>query len=53
MKHDQIKRTVPMSKGHHWTLAQQALLRLKEIPEIVIGFFGDPHFAYIKEQSQG
>jgi hypothetical protein len=41
-----------MSKGHLWTLAQQALLRLQEITEIVRGFFGDPHLAYIKEQSQ-
>jgi hypothetical protein len=41
-----------MSKGHLWTLAQEALLRPQKIPEIVKGFFGDPHLAYIKEQSQ-
>jgi transposase len=52
VKHDQIKRAVPMSKGHLWTLAQQALLRLQKIPEIVKGFFGDPHLAYITPQSQ-
>jgi transposase len=52
VKHDQIKRAVPMNKGHLWTLAQQALLRLQKIPEIVKGFFGDPHLAYITPQSQ-
>jgi transposase len=52
VKHDRIKKAVPLSKGHLWTLAQEALLRLQKIPEIVRGFFGDPHLAYIKAQSQ-
>ncbi|MGH3909018.1 MAG: transposase [Pseudonocardiaceae bacterium] len=53
VKHDQIKRAVPMSKSHLWTLAQEALLRLQKIPEIVGSFFfGDPHLAYITAQSQ-
>ena len=50
MKHDRIKRTVPMSKGHLWTLAREALLRLQKMPETVMGFFGDPHLAYIRAQ---
>jgi hypothetical protein len=31
-KHEQIKQAVPMSKGHLWTLAQQALRRPQENP---------------------
>lgn len=52
VKHDQIKRTVPMSKGHLWTLAQDALLRLTNMPGTVRAFFGDPHLAYIAAPSR-
>lgn len=47
VKHDQIKRSVPMSKGHLWTLAREALRHLQNTPATVRGFFADPHLAYI------
>lgn len=52
VKYDRIKRTVPMSKGHLWTIARDALLWLQGMPERVMAFFGDPHLAYIRAQSQ-
>jgi len=52
IKHDQIKRTAPLSKGHLWTIARDALLRLQKMPETVMAFFGDPHLAYIRTQSR-
>jgi transposase len=52
VKHDRIKRTVPMSKGHLWTIARDALFWLQGMPERVMAFFGDPHLAYIRAQSQ-
>jgi transposase len=47
VKHDQIKRAVPTSKGHLWTLAHNALLRLQNMPRTVKAFFSHPHLAYI------
>ena len=41
-----------MSKGHLWTIARDALLWLQGMPERVMAFFGDPHLAYIRTQSQ-
>jgi len=38
-----------MSQGHLWSLAQDALKRLQQLPEIVRGFFGDPRLAYISQ----
>lgn len=49
VKNDQIGRVVPMSKSHLWTLARDALVRLQKLPEIVRGFFADPHLGYIRE----
>jgi transposase len=51
VKHDRIKPAVPMSKGHLYTLAQDALKRLQNMPQIVRGFFADPHLAYIRRVS--
>jgi len=48
VKHDRIKRAVPMSKGHLHELAKDALGRLQSLPHIVRGFFGDPHLAYLR-----
>ena len=47
VKNDQIKRAVPMGQGHLWSLASNALLRLKNMPGIVRGFFADPHLSYL------
>lgn len=47
VKHDQVKRAVPMGKGHLWTLVRDALGHLKNTPEKLLGFFRDPHLAYI------
>ena len=47
VKNEQIGRAVPMSRSHLWSLARNALTRLQQSPEIVRGFFGDPHLAYI------
>jgi hypothetical protein len=52
VKHDQVKRALTLSKGHLWTIANEALLRLQKISELVRGFFGDPHRAYITPQSR-
>jgi len=49
VKNTQIYRTVPMSHGHLWTIAKDALLRLQRLPEIVRGFFGDPSLSYIRQ----
>jgi hypothetical protein len=45
VKHDQIKRVVPMGDGHLWAIA------LKNNPGIVRGFFGDPHLGYIHQSA--
>jgi transposase len=47
VKNTQVKRAVPMSQNHLWSLAQAALKRLQDMPHIVRGFFADPHLAYI------
>jgi transposase len=52
VKHDQIKRAVPMGKGHLWTLARDALSNLKNAPKKLLGFFGDPRLAYITALAQ-
>jgi|SRR6266498_117471 len=49
VKSERIARAVPMSQGHLWSLAQDALKRLQQLPEIVRGFFGDPRLAYISQ----
>ena len=48
IKHDQIKKAVPMSQQHLFELARNALCRLQQVPETVRGFFGDPSLAYIR-----
>jgi transposase len=48
VKHDQIKRAVPMDESHLRRLAYNALERLKKMPGIVRGFFADPSLAYIR-----
>jgi transposase len=48
IKHDQIKKAVPMSQQHLFELARRALRRLQQMPETVRGFFGDPSLAYIR-----
>ena len=52
VKHDRTKRTVPLSKGHLWTIVRDALLWLQGTPERVMAFFGDPHLVYIRAQSR-
>jgi len=47
VKNTQIKRAVAMSQCHLWTLARDALRKLQGLPEIICGFFRDPHLAYI------
>jgi transposase len=47
VKHDQIKKTVPMSQGHLFELAHNALRRLQQMPATIRGFFGDPSLMYI------
>jgi len=47
VKNSRIGRSVAMSKGHLRQLAEAALQRLKDRPDIVRGFFGDRHLAYI------
>lgn len=47
IKNTQIYRKVPTSQSHLWSIAKDALLRLQQLPEVVRGFFGDPHLAYI------
>jgi transposase len=48
VKHDHVKPAVPMGQPHLYELAVKALRRLRETPQIVIGFFGDPSLAYIR-----
>jgi transposase len=47
VKSRRIGRAVAMSKGHLRQLAEVALQRLKDRPDIVRGFFADRHLAYI------
>lgn len=47
IKNTQIYRAVAMSQNQLYTIARGALARLKNTPEIIRGFFGDPHLAYI------
>jgi transposase len=48
VKQDQVKPVVPMGQPHLYELAVKALRRLRETPQIVRGFFGDPSLAYIR-----
>jgi transposase len=48
VKHDHVKPAVPRGQPHLYELAVKALRRLRETPQIVIGFFGDPSLAYIR-----
>ena len=48
VKYDQVKPAVPMGQPHLYELAVKALRRLRETPQIVRGFFGDPSLAYIR-----
>ena len=48
VQHDQVKPAVPMGQPHLYELAVKALRRLRETPQIVRGFFGDPSLAYIR-----
>ncbi len=49
VKNSQIYRTVAMSQSHLWSIARDALTRLQGLPEIVRGFFSDPHLRYITQ----
>lgn len=51
VKHDKVGRTVPMSKSHLLSIVYEALRRLQATPQIIKGFFADPHLAYITETS--
>jgi transposase len=48
VKNDQIKRAVPLDKSELRRLAYGALERLKNSPQIIRAFFGDPNLAYIQ-----
>ena len=47
VKHDQVKRAVPMNQAHLFELATTALTRLQQTPQLVRRFFADPFLAYI------
>lgn len=47
VKNDRVGRMGIHSATHLYTLAKNALLRLKNAPDTVRGFFADPHLAYI------
>lgn len=47
VKHHQIGRKRVVSVSDLYTKAKESLERLRELPEIVRGFFEDPHLAYI------
>ena len=47
VKNDQVARRVIMGKDDLKAKAISALRRLQKLPEIVRGFFRDPHLAYI------
>lgn len=47
VKHDRIGRTGADSQTHLFSIARQALTRLKQTPAIVRGFFRDPALSYI------
>jgi transposase len=51
VKHDQIGPAVPMGQSHLWSLANDALLRLRAAAHIVRGFFADPHLSYLWVES--
>jgi transposase len=47
VKNDRIARSIIMSKDDLKTKALGALRRLQKLPNVVRGFFRDPHLAYI------
>jgi transposase len=47
VKNDRVAKQVPMNKAELKSLALGALRRLQKLPNIVRGFFADPHLAYI------
>lgn len=47
VKHDQVGRAGIQRKSDLFELATRALERLKQLPEVVRGFFRDPSLAYI------
>jgi len=47
VKHDRIARAVPFTRDDLMKIAIDALERLKQCPEIVRGFFGDPKLRYV------
>jgi transposase len=47
VKHDQVKRAVPMNKQHLFELTVTALQRLQQSPHLVRGFYADPNLTYI------
>lgn len=54
VKHDRIGKLGIASittKEHLWTRTVQALNRLAQLPELVLGFFRDPDLAYITSES--
>lgn len=48
-KNHGVAKAVAMSQAHLHTLVVTALKRLQNTPDIVRGFFADPHLAYIHE----
>jgi transposase len=52
IKHDKVGRTVAMSKDHLLGIVYDALRRLQATPQIIKGFFADPHLAYIRERPE-
>jgi transposase len=52
IKNDKVARTVAMSKTHLHGIVYEALRRLQAAPQIVKGFFFDPHLTYIQERAQ-
>jgi hypothetical protein len=47
LTNDRVAKQVPMNKAELKSLALGALRRLQKLPNIVRGFFADPHLAYI------
>lgn len=51
VKHDNVGRTVAISKDHLRSIVYDALRRLQATPQIIKGFFADPSLAYISTGS--
>ncbi|MGH7448209.1 MAG: IS630 family transposase [Longimicrobiales bacterium] len=49
VKHDHVGRAAPRTAGELKKVIKNAIDRLHAVPELIIGFFADPHLSYIHE----